>query len=441
MSKPSLPSNDAPVFTLAADNLFPSKARLDRLADIPPSRMFLIKKSLAAFKEKQPGKAIFDASQGDGGASLPGVPREILAQAAEMQIEHGTAYTMPYGTAEFRRAVIEDYWKVDSGLGIGPQNVVATVGGRDALIKAYQAILALGHGCQGDVLLVSRVPWISYNWGAYSVGANTLLAPGHPENAWAYTADGIRESVRFAARAGRRVAALVITSPDNPTGRTLPISEQAALARTALQTGAAFVIFDWIYHYVTDQQPYDLNAMLEQFSPAERQRLIFMDGITKSLGGSNIRNAHLIASQQVIDFITARASHGVFPSFYSIAVAMAAYQQGYRQATRGIVQPTSQSRQVLRAFLDENGFRYIMGQGYYAFIEVRPWLERVGWQDTAPLGEYLAKEHGLAVVPGAFVSPFGKDWIRFSYAQPPERTLAAAQRLLEGLHALQDAAG
>ena len=53
-----------------------------------------------------------------------------------------------------------------------------------------------------------------------------------------------------------------------------------------------------------------------------------------------------------------------------------------------------------------------------------------------PEFQYLAEEHGLAVVPGVYFSPFGGEWIRFSYATPPERTIGAARRLLEGLDAL-----
>jgi hypothetical protein len=43
-------------------------------------------------------------------------------------------------------------------------------------------------------------------------------------------------------------------------------------------------------------------------------RLMFLDGITKSLGASNIRNYHLIASEEVIKFTVARASLNVMPS-------------------------------------------------------------------------------------------------------------------------------
>jgi aspartate/methionine/tyrosine aminotransferase len=398
--------------------------------------MFLINKSLKNYTAKYPDDPIFDASQGDGGASLPGVPREILERALQLQIEQGTAYDMPYGTDLFRKVVIERYWQIDSSLGYGPANVLATVGGRDALLKAYQAMLALGYGREGDAVVVSRVPWISYNWGPYSIGANVMYAPGRPEEGWGYREEGIKACVDFAERSGRKIAGLIITCPDNPTGLTITVDRQISLAKTALAAGVAFVLFDWMYHYVTDEGVMDLNQVLRQFEPEERKRLIFLDGITKSLGASNIRNCHLIASEELVKFIVARASHTVIPSFFSLAVAISAYEMGFANACRTIVEPTNASRRVLKDFLDRHKFTYILGKGYYAFIHVGNWLKERGWSDTEPLGQYLAEEVGVAIVPGAFFSAYGGEWIRFSYATPPERTLGAAQRLLEGLNGL-----
>ncbi len=169
--------------------------------------------------------------------------------------------------------------------GLGPANVLATAGGRDALMKAYQAMLALGHGREGDAIVVSRVPWISYNWGPYGIGANVLWAPGDPAAGWAYTEEGLRATVEFTKSSGRKVAGLVITNPDNPTGLTTSVERQVAMAKAALEAGVAFVLFDWMYHYVTDEAPMDLNSFVRQFSPEERKRLMFLDGITKSAGG------------------------------------------------------------------------------------------------------------------------------------------------------------
>ncbi len=430
-------SNATPVLAVDEKNLIPVSDHLRQMADIPPSRMFLINKSLKVYVEKNPGAKIFDASQGDGGASLPGTPRAILERASQLQIEHGTAYDMPFGTEAYRKAVVEQYWKLDSSSGWGSANVLGTAGGRDALVKAYQAMLALGHGRQGDLIMVSRVPWISYNWGPYGVGANVLWAPGDPTQGWAYSEDAIRESVKFAESKGRKIAGIVITNPDNPTGMTIAVEKQVSLAKAALEAGVAFVLFDWMYHYVTDESPMDLNSFLKFFTPEERKRLMFLDGITKSLGGSNIRNCHLIADESVVKFITARASHGVIPPFYSLAVAMAAYEMGYTEAAKTIIEPTNASRVALKKLLAESGMQHIIGKGYYAFMNVADFVRAKGWADSEPLGQYLAENHGIAIVPGAFFSPFGNDWIRFSYATPAERTEGAFKRLVEGLNSLK----
>jgi aspartate/methionine/tyrosine aminotransferase len=428
--------SDDPLYAIPASSLIPVSDHLRQMQPVPASRMFILKNSIQAFKEAHPGIPAYDASQGDGGASLPGTPPEILERAAQMQVEQGTAYIMPAGTERFRRAVIEQYWQAGSALGLSPRNVLAASGGRDALNKAYEAALTLGHGRQGDAVIVSRVPWLCYNWGPYMLGANVIWAPGRAETGWAYTEDSIRASVAYARRSGRKVAAIVITSPDNPTGLTQAPERQAALARAALQAGAAYVIFDWMYHYVTDEAPMDLNRFLPLFDREERSRIMIIDGLTKSLGGSNIRSAHLIAAQEVVDFNAARMSHMSVPTFFSMAVAIAAYERGYAQASRPIIEPTNASRRLLQAFLEQHRLRHIIGKGYYAFIYVRPWMDAQGWTDSEELVAALAARHGLAVVPGGFFSPFGREWVRFSYATPPETTMAAAQRLVEGLQAL-----
>ncbi len=430
-------SNTTPVYAVPEENLIPVSDHLSGMMDIPPSRMFLIKHSLKTYKDNNPGSPIYDASQGDGGASLPGVPKAILERAAEMQYEHGTHYDMPFGTAEYRKSVIEQYWQLDPSLGWGPANVLGACGGRDALVKAYQAMLALGNGRQGDVIAVSRVPWISYNWGPYGIGANVMWSPGDSDDGWAYSEDGIKASVEFAAKSGRKIACLVITNPDNPTGLTTSAEKMVALSKSALEAGIAFVLFDWMYHYVTDERPNDLNSFLKNFTPQEQARLLFLDGLTKSLGASNIRNCHLLADERIIKFIVARASHTVMPTFYSLAVAMAAYETGYREATKSIVEPTNASRTLLKRLLDESGLQHILGKGYYAFINIGEFLRAKRWDDSEPLGQYLGENYGVAIVPGAFFSPFGGDWVRFSYATPPERTQGAFERLVAGLNSLK----
>ncbi len=428
---------DTPEFAVPAANRIPVNHYPADMLPIPPSRMFLIRDALNKYKETAGADApTYDASQGDGGASLPGVPVEVLNRAHELQLKQGTAYNQPWGTAQFRKAAADLYWKFEPDTGFGTENIVFVQGGRDGLQKAYAAMAAMGNGEIGDALVVSRVPWITYNWGPYSVGLNVLLAPGQPEEGWRYTPEAIIASADFAAREGRKVAGIVITSPDNPTGRTIPLEEQILLARTALENGYPFVLFDWIYHWVTDNGPSDINTVLRAFPPEQRERLIFLDGITKSLGASNIRSAQLVAGKKVVSYITSQASHGVIPSFYAQAVAIAAYEMGFEKAAASIIEPAKASRKVLRAKLTAEGANFIMGDGYYAFIDCTPYIEAGGLGDSEGILTYLGEQYGVAVVAGVYFSPAGANWIRFSYALPPEKTEQAAIRLFEGLKAL-----
>ncbi|MFQ3672991.1 MAG: pyridoxal phosphate-dependent aminotransferase [Aggregatilineales bacterium] len=410
-------SHETPVYAVDAQYLIGVDDYPAKMTPIPPSRMFTIKKALDAYKAKAGQDApVYDASQGDGGASLPGVPSYLLESALELQIKQGTGYDQPFGTPLFRKVAAENYWKLDAASGWTPSNIIFVQGGRDGLNKAYNAMVTLGHGRVGDVLLVSRVPWISYNWGPYGLGLNVLQAPGDPADGWRYTPEGIRAAVEFAARDGRKIAGIVITSPDNPTGRTIPLDEQIMLGKVALEAGIAFVLYDWIYHWVSDGGP--------------------SDGLTKSLGASNIRSAQLLAGKAVVDHIVSQASHGVVPSFFGQAVAIAAYQQGFGEAARSIIEPCAQSRQVMKRVLKDSGLPHVLGDGYYAFIDVTRYIEAAGYASSEQLGGYVAEEYGVAVVPGVYFSDAGANWVRFSYALPPEKTEKALQQFMVGLQSL-----
>lgn len=427
--------SDRPVFAVEDDKLLPVLDYPSHMQSIPTSKMFVVKQALKTYLDNNgAGTEVYDASQGDGGKSLSGVPTDLLERALELQKSIGTGYDTPAGHPRFRDAVAEHYWKFEQGW--GPQNVLAGQGGRDVLLKAYSAMVHMGTGRVGDALIASAVPWISYNWGPYVGGLNVLRASGDPAMGWAYTEEGLAETVAFAEAQGRRVGGIVITSPDNPTGRVIPLDDQIRLAQKALSLGVKYVLFDWIYHYVTEGDPHDINIVLNAFSEDERNRLMFLDGLTKSLGGSNVRGAHLVASEAVVKFISSHASHGVIPSFFSQAVAIVAYEMGYREASRPIVEPTNASRQTLRQFLGQHDYEFVIGDGYYAFINVEKWVKAKSFKDTQDLGQLLAEDFGVAVVPGVFFSPAGKYWVRFSYALPPERTLAAVQRLHDALQAM-----
>ena len=75
----------------------------------------------------------------------------------------------------------------------------------------------------------------------------------------------------------------------------------------------------------------DLNAFLRLFEPEERERLVFMDGLTKSLGASNIRNCHVIANQEMVKFIVSRRLAWRDPTLFCLRGSHSRLPDGLRK--------------------------------------------------------------------------------------------------------------
>jgi hypothetical protein len=275
-------SQDTPTYAVPEPNLVPVSDYLAHTSPIPPSRMFLINKSLKVYNQKYPDRPVFDASQGDGGASLPGVSQELLERAARMQIDHGTAYDMPFWDRCISPLRGRTILEARPRLGIGPANVIGTAGGRDALVKAYQAMLSSAMAGK-EMRLSYPAPWISYNWGPYGIGANVLYAPGRPEEGWA-TEEGLQACVDFAARSAAKSPGWWITSPGQSDRPDHLPERQVALAKAVSPGWRGVRAFDWMYHFVTDEQPMDRNSFLQLFESGERQRLMFRTASPKAWG-------------------------------------------------------------------------------------------------------------------------------------------------------------
>lgn len=447
------PSNHAPVFFDTKEKRLPVVEQEKRI--IQPSKMFLIKEELQSFAANNPHVPLYDASQGDGGASLGGVPKEELAQALlnYLPTQSTTKYGNPIGREDIRKAIVENYYRFSD---VSPEQVIIGDGGRDLLQKWYQLIVQ-GVGYTGGSIIISAAPWGSYMQGTYMNGLNTVLAPGSADNGFALTVEGIDEAIALAKQEGHPAVALVITSPDNPTGNYMELSAIHTLISHAVSKGISYVLVDLMYQTVTDPDVgmYNIASLLSSLSKEEREAVFFLDGLTKSIGGSNLRNCHLVCGSMTHStLLKGLATHSVLPNALGEAAALAVYGSEDPLAhpwVQRVVVPTAQSRAYLREALPAKGFRYIMGQGYYAFINVWPWLgKRIPNEQTiidpfdgtqtnelrtsAHIKSYLAQKKGVAIIHGSvFRQP---DFIRFSYANTPAYVQASLERMEEGLQEL-----
>jgi len=152
---------------------------------------------------------------------------------------------------------------------------------------------------------------------------------------------------------------------------------------------------------------------------------------------SNIRNCHLIANDDVTRFIIARASHGVIPSFFSLAVAMAAYEMGYAEACR----PICRADQCQPAGLDgvsEGKKRTIFDSSWGKATTLSLMLALAGVARlgrTASYWEIPAEEQGLACGAGVYFSRY-RQLGALPYARRPSGHSELALRLREALDAL-----
>lgn len=422
---------------------------------LPPSQMFLVRKGLAAFMTSHPGLSTFDASQGDGGASLGGIPPQELSDALLRFLpnKQATAYGTPQGDARVRQVIFQNLYQLE-GTGLSPQHIVLCDGGRDALQKWYQAI-HLTTGTMGQALLVSSSPWLSYGHGAYLSGLNLLCAPANG-NDFKMTPEGVVEAVALAHAAACRVEAMIITTPDNPTGSFYSEEEIVALIQEATRQGIGFILVDLMYQMVLDPgiKRYVLRKIHSALCPQSQKRVTYMDGLTKSAGASNVRHAHLVCGDRAFaEHLIAIASHTVLPNVLGEAAAHEVYgcdrPDDHPWVCR-VVEPTAHSRALFRSRMTSLGYRFVADQGYYAFVRVGAWLggdisfcdqfhDAIGrhithMETTADLACYLTHRHGLAVVPGDLF--FQPEFIRFSLANAPEVTAGAIDRLDHALSQL-----
>ncbi|OGL62005.1 hypothetical protein A3C09_00715 [Candidatus Uhrbacteria bacterium RIFCSPHIGHO2_02_FULL_47_44] len=434
----------------------PEKALIRPVASmrrqLPISNMFLIKSELGVYTRQHPESPVYDASQGDGGATLSGIRPDELANALVLFLPNTqtTAYGSPNGSLRVRQALLENFWKLDR-IGLTPDNILVTDGGRDALQKWYQAIHMLT-GKIGLTVVTSAAPWVSYAHGTYVNGFNLLCAPAQSKTNLRMTPDGITACLGLCGTAD----ALIITTPDNPTGAWYSPNEIKTLIERARFHGIKYILIDLMYQLVIDDDVplYDWAEILGSFSAEDRACVTLLDGLTKSVGASNVRMAHLACGdEKFAKTIQGIASHTVLPNVLGEACALEVYSSSdvrNHPWVKRITKRTSASRNIFRREMTARGYTSIADQGYYAFVDVTKWLGRglrpdqffngalanttTHIETVKDLGSYLACEHGIAVVHGTpFLQP---NFIRFSYAQDPAITIAAINRFDEALKSI-----
>lgn len=323
-------------------------------------------------------------------------------------------YAITWGTPRLRAALSRRY-RDAYGMSVDPdREVVVTCGATEAMAAIFLALFD-----PGDEVLIPEPFYENYGPDAILAGATPVFVPlSEPDLQF--------DPDAFAHRISRRTRAIVINSPNNPTGRVFSRSELEGIARLC-RTHDLIAITDEIYEYITYEGRHIPLATLSGM----RDRTITVSGASKTFAITGWRVGTIVAPpdltdaiRKVHDFLTVGAPA---PLQDAVADAMENFGDDYYE---GLQAEYGARRDVLIPGLQKAGFNCRAPEGaYYVLADISSMAD--GLDDVA-FSRLLAREAGVAPVPGSsfFSEPeLGRHLVRFAFCKRVETLQEAVDRL------------
>ncbi|MBF0284911.1 MAG: pyridoxal phosphate-dependent aminotransferase [Magnetococcales bacterium] len=386
-----------------------------RVGNVKPSPTLAVDAKAKALKAA--GKDVVNLGSGEPDFDTP----KHIKKAAIKAIKEGfTKYTPAPGTPELKNAVIAKL-KKDHGLEYTPDQVIVTVGGKQAFYNMAQAMLNAG-----DEVIIPAPYWVSYT-------DMTILAEGKPVIVDTAEERGFKMTpAELEAAITPQTKMVVFNSPSNPTGAAYSRDELAALGAVLEKYPHVFPVVDDIYEKII----YDgvkFTTLLE-VAPSLYDRTIVLNGVSKAYAMTGWRIGYAAGPKEVIKAM------GIIQS-QSTSNACSIAQRAAQEALNG---PQKCIKPMLKAFHERRNFvvkRLNAMPGVHCFnpqgaFYVYPGVEGLMGKSTPEgkvihstleLADYLLESHNVAVVPGV---AFGKDpYLRLSFATSMEDLKKAMDRI------------
>lgn len=390
----------------------------NRVRQVAPSATLAVDSKAKAMK----ASGIDVVGFGAGEPNFP-TPAPIVAAAAEaVQDPKNYRYTPTPGLPELRQA-IADKVKRDSGYEVTAEQVVVTNGGKQAVYEAFQLLLN-----DGDEVIIPTPYWTSYPEAV-------KLAGGVPVTVFA-GADRAFEPDINAIEAARteRTKAIIVTSPNNPTGAVWSEETIKAIGEWALEHHI-WVISDEIYEHLNydDAKTSYIGAVV----PEIRGQLLVLNGVAKTYAMPGWRVGWMVAPVEVAKAASKLQGHMTSNVANISQRAALAAVAGPLDAVYEMREAFNVRRNTIVSALNAiEGVHCPKPTGaFYAFADVTGLLNRpLGEKGTvcatsSELAAALLDEAHVAAVPGeAFGAP---GYLRFSYAVADDQIEEGMRRFAE----------
>jgi aspartate aminotransferase len=347
-----------------------------------------------------------------------------VRQAAQRALDTGPfGYTTTAGLAPLRAAICaESRARRGPGSDYAPEQVVVSAGAKHALFNVAQALYD-----PGDEVIIPTPSWVSYSEQARLAGARPVFVETGPES------DFLLEPAALEAAITERTKALVLCSPNNPTGAAYGAKELRALADVIARHPRLWVIVDEIYAELV----YDgfISPSLCEVAPPLRDRLVIIDGVSKTHAMTGFRVGWSLSPRPLARACETLQSQTTTSIATVAQLAALAAVSGDKQHVGEMREQYRQRRDRLIAGLNAvPGLKCNLPRGaFYAFADVRGWLGKtargVKLEDDVVLANWLLDHARVAVVPGAAFGAPG--FLRLSYATSQADLDTAVERFNE----------
>lgn len=339
---------------------------------------------------------------------------EVLKEAACAAIRADVnQYAVTWGTPRFRRALAEKYARF-YGMDVDEaREVTVTCGATEAMAAALLAIVN-----PGEEVIVFEPFYENYGPDAILCDAKPVWVPMAP--------DQPLDLDRLAAAFTPATRAIVINTPNNPTGRIFTRAELQAIAELC-ERHDVVAVTDEIYEHIRYDGPHVPLATIDGM----RDRTITISGASKTFSVTGWRIGTIVAPaditgaiRKVHDFLTVGAPA---PLQEAVASALEQLSDDY-YAT--LAEQYRARRDVLYRGLCAAGFRCTPPAGAYYILADFSGLSERNDNDYA---RWLA-QRGVASVPGSSFfhdGAAGRQLIRFAFCKRIETLQQAANKLRE----------
>jgi aspartate/methionine/tyrosine aminotransferase len=354
-------------------------------------------------------------------------PAEIKEAARQAIADDINQYAITWGAKALRDAIVEKF-EHTQGIRVDPEReITICCGSTEAMMSAMMAIIN-----PGDEIVVFEPFYENYGPDAILSGATPRFVKMHPPS-WSY------DERELAAAFGPHTKAIILNTPNNPTGKVFTRAELEFI-RDLCVRWSAFCVTDEIYEHILYNGAQHISmARIDGM----RDRTIVINGMSKTYSVTGWRVGWAIAPpeatqsiRKVHDFLTVGAAA---PLQQAGATALHSPQSYYDKLAASY----AEKRARLLKILEQAGFTVFKPFGaYYIMTDISrfpdpdPRRFPADTKDVA-FAKYLVEEIGVAVVPGSSFYNAARDGasqVRFTFCKK-ESTLAAAAARLAKLRA------